>query len=586
MTNPEPDKPGFKPRNLLGILAFLLRYPGGVALAIGLLLVNISIEMSLPQILGSAITDLKEHVEHGSGFQAWDFAQLFLALALVRAGVGMLLGPVRNRLVQRTLGDIRGAIYDAIQRLAFTYHDKTNSGELISRSTTDVWRLQDFFYACLFLSVDIGVSLVVITALIFSASALLGWITLATVLPTIALIMFYASKLQPKWRQVHDLHGAMTTVIQENIAGVKVVKAFAKESAEIQKFRGKKDAFMETLMSTVNYWASRVPFAQFIFGLSMPLILWAGGRQVIQGQLAIGDLAKVVFYIMAIGHRVGAVGQFTNIVQNASASAERVLEIIHEKQAIKGGSKPMPQGRGEVRFEEVSFNYQDGKASLTDVSFTARPGQTIAILGPTGSGKTTLVNLIPRFYDVAAGRVLVDGVDVRELQLHELRKSVSVIFQETFLFSATVAENIAYGRMEASREEIERCARAAQAHDFVMELEDGYNTVIGERGVSLSGGQRQRLAIARAFLMDPRILIMDDATASVDAKTEHQIQEAMRKLCEGRTTFVIAQRFSTVQHADMILVLKKGRIVERGRHDELVGRSGFYREIFDQQIKR
>jgi ABC-type multidrug transport system fused ATPase/permease subunit len=586
MTTPASDKAGFKPGNLLGILSFLRRYPGGVALAVGLLLINISIEMGLPQILGSAITDLKDHVEHGADFHAWDFAKLFLALALVRAGVGILLGPVRNRLVQRTLGDIRGAIYDAIQRLAFTYHDKTNSGELISRSTTDVWRLQDFFYACLFLSVDIGVSLVGTMCLIFTTSSLLGWLTLGTVLPTIALIMFYASKLQPQWRQVHDLHGAMTTVIQENIAGVKVVKAFAKEGAEIQKFRDKKDAFMETLMKTVNYWASRVPFAQFIFGLSMPLVLWVGGRQVIQGHLAIGDLAKVVFYIMAIGHRVGAVGQFTNIVQNASASAERVLEVIHERQAIRGGSKPMPQGKGEVTFEEVTFHYQDGKPSLTEVTFTAKPGQTVAILGPTGSGKTTLINLIPRFYEVAGGRVLVDGVDVRELQLHELRKSISVIFQETFLFSATVAENIAYGNPQATRAEIEQCARAAQAHEFIMALDNGYDTVIGERGVSLSGGQRQRLAIARAFLMNPRILIMDDATASVDAKTEHQIQEAMRKLCEGRTTFVIAQRFSTVQHADVILVLKKGRIVERGRHDELVQRSGFYREIFEQQIKK
>ncbi|MDB6034128.1 MAG: transporter transrane region, partial [Verrucomicrobiales bacterium] len=544
MTTPASDKAGFKPGNLLGILSFLRRYPGGVALAVGLLLINISIEMGLPQILGSAITDLKDHVEHGADFHAWDFAGLFLALALVRAGVGIILGPVRNRLVQRTLGDIRGAIYDAIQRLAFTYHDKTNSGELISRSTTDVWRLQDFFYACLFLSVDIGVSLVGTMCLIFTTSPLLGWLTLATVLPTIALIMFYASKLQPQWRQVHDLHGAMTTVIQENIAGVKVVKAFAKEGAEIQKFRDKKDAFMETLMKTVNYWASRVPFAQFIFGLSMPLVLWVGGREVIQGHLAIGDLAKVVFYIMAIGHRVGAVGQFTNIVQNASASAERVLEIIHEHQAIIGGSKPMPQGRGEVAFEEVTFHYQDGKPSLTEVTFTAKAGQTVAILGPTGSGKTTLINLIPRFYDVAGGRVLVDGADVRELQLHELRKTISVIFQETFLFSATVAENIAYGNPQATRAEIEQCARAAQAHEFISALDNGYDTVIGERGVSLSGGQRQRLAIARAFLMNPRILIMDDATASVDAKTEHQIQEAMRKLCEGRTTFVIAQRFS------------------------------------------
>jgi ABC-type multidrug transport system fused ATPase/permease subunit len=289
---------------------------------------------------------------------------------------------------------------------------------------------------------------------------------------------------------------------------------------------------------------------------------------------------------MAIGHRVGAVGQFTNILQNASASAERVLEVIREQQAIQTGKRDLPAGRGEVKFENVCFNYTDGKASLAEVSFEARPGQTVAIVGPTGSGKTTLVNLIPRFYDPASGRVVVDGADVRELKLDQLRRSVSVIFQETFLFSASVAENIAYGKPQATSEEIERCARDAQAHQFITELEEGYETIIGERGISLSGGQRQRIAIARAFLMDPRILILDDATASVDSQTERLIQEAMLRLSAGRTTFVIAHRFSTVQHADLILVLKKGRIVERGRHDELVQRSGFYREVFEEQITK
>ena len=584
MTTPAETR--LKPRNLLGVLRFLRKYPRWVALSVGLLLVNITIEMSLPQILGSAINDLRRQTESGGAFAPWEYVQLFVSLVLIRSGVGFILGPIRNRLIQATLNDIRAAIYNAIQRLTFTYHDKSNSGELISRSTTDVWRLQDFFFACLFLSVDIVVSLTATTFLIFATSPLLGGIALGTMIPTLVLIAFYASKLQPQWRRVHDLHGAMTTVIQENIAGVRVVKAFAKEADEIVKFRVKKDAFIDTLMKTVNYWASRVPFAQFIFGLSMPLVLWAGGSQVIAGQLPIGDLAKVVFYLMAIGHRMGLVGQFTNIVQNASASAERILEVIHEPESIQSGQRDLPAGPGRVQFENVCFHYHDGKASLTDVTFEANAGQTVAILGPTGSGKTTLVNLLPRFYDPVSGRVLIDGVDVRELRLDQLRRSVGVIFQETFLFSATVAANIAYGKPQATQEEIERCARAAQAHEFVAELTKGYETVIGERGISLSGGQRQRLAIARAFLMDPRILILDDATASVDAKTERLIQEAMRRLCEGRTTFVIAQRLSTVEHADMILVLNQGRVVERGTHQDLVRRSGFYREVFEQQITR
>ena len=584
MIDPVPNKPRAKTRNLIGILAFLRKYPGRVGASISLLLVNIGIEMSLPQILGNVITRLRDYITRGLEFDLWLYVQVFLALVLIRAGIGFVLGPIRNRLVQQTLGDIRASIYNSIQRLAFRYHDRVNTGELISRSTADVWRLQEFLFACLFLSVDIACSLLATIALIFATSPVLGAVTVATTVPTIALIAFFASKLQPQWRKIHDLHGAMTTVIQENIAGVRVVKAFAKEAAEINKLREKKDAFLTTLQHAFDYWAARVPVAQFFFGLTTPLVLWIGGREVIQGRLVIGDLAKVVFYLMAIGHRVGLVGQFTNIIQNASASAERILEVIREPQFIKSGHRDLPLGHGRVKFENVGFNYYDGKASLTDVSFEAKPGQTVAIVGPTGSGKTTLINLIPRFYDVMSGRILVEGIDIRELKLEQLRRSVSVIFQETFLFSASVAENISYGKPQTTRDEIERAARTAQAHDFICELEDGYDTVIGERGVSLSGGQRQRVAIARAFFMDPRILILDDATAGVDPKTERLIQEAMQRLCAGRTTFVIAQRFSTVQHADLILVMKDGRIVESGQHEELVRRSGFYQEIFAQQI--
>ncbi|MBI2926388.1 MAG: ABC transporter ATP-binding protein [Verrucomicrobia bacterium] len=640
MSAPPPAR--FKPRNLLGVLAFLARYPAPIALCVGLLLLNIAIEMSLPQILGDAITHLRWKIEWGAVFEPWVYVQIFFSLVLVRTGVSILVGPHRNRLVQRALADLRAAIYDAIQRLAFHYHDRANTGELISRATTDVWRLQDFFFACLFLSVDIAVSLVATVWLIFSVSTLLGWVTLATMLPTIGLIGYFAGKLQPQWRHVHDLHSAMTTVIQENIAGVRVVKAFAQEAGEIAKFRGKREVFLGTLLKTVNYWAARVPFAQFIFGLSLPLVLWLGGRQVIRGELLIGDLAKAVFYLMAIGNRVGAVGQFTNIVQNASASAERILEVIREPKTIVSGRRALPAGRGAVEFANVCFHYAPaagggestssrasdapirprprprpsssesdlevsrtkdeheepqrppdegaskdftGKVTLTDISFAVQPGQTVAIVGPTGSGKTTLVNLIPRFYDASGGQVLLDGVDLRELDLLQLRRSVGVIFQETFLFSTTVAENIAFGKPEANQDQIEAAARAAQAHEFIMELERGYDTIIGERGVTLSGGQKQRIAIARAFLMDPRLLILDDATASVDARTERLIQEAMRRLCEGRTTFVIAHRFSTVQHADLILVLREGRIVERGTHAELLKRGGFYREIVEGQMK-
>lgn len=593
---------------LLGVLVFLRRYPGAVAASVGLLLVNISIEMSQPQIIGSAITQLRLNAEFGvpAGLQA--FVLLFIALVAIRAGNGLLIGPIRNRLVQRALNDIRAAVYDSIQRLGFRYHDRSSTGELISRSTTDIWRLQDFLFACLFLVVDIAVALLATVALIFLVHPKLGWLTLATMVPTIALIAFYASKLQPRWRQVHDLHSAMTTVIQENIAGVRVVKAFAKEQAEIAKFKGKRDVFLGNLMETVNYWAARVPFAQFIFGLSTPLVLWIGGRMVIRGEIPVGDLAKVVFYLMAIGNRMGAIGQFTNILQNASASAERLMEIIDEPRTVVSGQKALPQGEGRVEFRGVGFAYlvkapeppkpSEGTAepakptstpaiierkAIEDISFIAEAGETVAIVGATGAGKTTLVQMIPRFYDPDAGSVLLDGVDLRDLSLTELRRSVGIVFQETFLFSASVAENIAYGRPDATRAEIEAAATAAQAHEFIKELEDGYDTVIGERGVSLSGGQKQRLAIARAFLLDPRILILDDATAAVDSHTERAIREAMEKLSQGRTTFVIAHRLSTVRHADKVGVMEKGRLIEFGKTEEMLDRSDALKAIFHGQ---
>jgi ABC-type multidrug transport system fused ATPase/permease subunit len=509
---------------------------------------------------------------------------LFVALALIRAGVGHLLGPIRNQVVHGALGDIRGAVYDAAQRLSFSYHDRTNSGELISRATTDVWRLQDFLFACLLMAVDTLVALVATLWLVFAIAPLLGWITLGSVLPCVLLLAYYARQLQPQWRKVHDLHGEMATVVQENIAGVRVVKAFARESAQVEKFTRKRDTYLETLMRTVSFWSARVPLAQFVFGLGMPLVLWAGGSQVIRGEIPIGDLVKAIFYLLAIGNRMGSVGQFVNILQNASASAERLNELIDEPRTITSPPNPLPPGNGAVEFEHVSFAYQEGKASLTDVSFRVQAGETCAIVGPTGSGKSTLVHLLPRFYDPSAGRVLIDGADIRQVDVRDLRRHIGLIFQDTFLFSATVAENIAFGRPEATKAEIEACARAAQAHAFILGLEKGYDTIIGERGVTLSGGQRQRIAMARALLMNPRILILDDATASVDSSTEHAIQDALRTLCAGRTTFVIAHRFSTVQHAHRILVLDQGRLVETGTHAELISREGFYASFFRQQM--
>ena len=586
MSAPSAEPVAFRARNLWGVLAFLLRYRSRVALAVGMLLFNLGLEMYLPRIPGNAINALRAAMAAHGVFSPWGFAAEYMGFALVRSALGFGLGRVRNRLVQDTLRDLRTAYFDAVQRLSFAYHDKSNTGELISRGTADISRLQEFLFACLFLGIDISVALTVTIIMVLTISVPVGIATACTLVPTVGLIAYFAGQLYPRWRKVHDLHGAMTTVIQENIAGVRVVKAFARETDEVSKFRGRRDEFVSTVLATVTMWANRVPFAQFIFGLSMPLVLWIGGQEVIGGTLAVGSLATIVFYLVQINSRMVAIGQFVNVLQNASASSERVMEVIEDPLKIPSGTRRLnTQGGAGVVFDKVSFTYPEGtREVLHEVSFEAKTGQTIAVVGATGAGKSTLVHLIPRFYDPAAGVIRLDGFDARELDVVELRRSVGMIFQETVLFSATVSENIAYGRPDATPEQVVAAARAAHAHDFITELEAGYETVIGERGVSLSGGQKQRLAIARAFLLDPRILILDDATSSLDAKTERLIQEDMRRVCLGRTAFVIAHRLTTVQHADMVIVLKDGRIIERGTFTELVKTGPVFNELFGEQL--
>jgi ATP-binding cassette subfamily B protein len=358
MKSSSPEMPAFRPRNLLGVLSFLKRYAGSVALAVGMLLFNIGLEMTLPRISGTAINQLRTAVATGAEYRPWRLAGLFVGLALLRSIVGFILGRIRNRVVQATLKDLRAAYFDAVQRLSFAYHDKTNTGELISRGTADITRLQEFFFACLFLGIDITVAMITTVILIAWISPMAGLATFLTLAPTVGLIVYYARQLHPQWRKVHDLHAEMTTVIQENIAGVRVVKAFAREPDEVSKFRDRRDEFMATVLATVNYWAGRVPMAQFIFGLSMPLVLWVGGREVIAGTLPVGNLAMIVFYLMGIGNRMGAVGQFVNIIQNASASSERVMEVLEEPLKIHGGTRRLAaHGEARVAFEAVAFGY-------------------------------------------------------------------------------------------------------------------------------------------------------------------------------------------------------------------------------------
>ena len=600
---------------LWGIVRFLGRRPGWVALCLGLLSTNIAIELSLPHLLGEAITALDRAARGANPAAASSFdlprmVAVFAALVVTRTLIGLVLGPIRNRTAQRTLGDIRRAVYEALQRQTFAWHDNARTGELISRASTDVARLQDFMFVCLFFSIDIAVGVVGSLFLVFRISALLGFLALAAMVPTVVALVVFAVRLQPRWRRVHDRHGEMSTVTQENIAGVRVVKAFARETAEIGRFRGKRDAYLADLFDAVQSWAARVPLAQLIFGLGVPLVLFGGGREVLAGRMPLGDLAKAVFYLLGLNGRIGVVGQVTNIVQNASSAAQRIQEILRAPVGLKGGRRSLPPGPGAVSFEAVTFRYSrtpslqvaredapdavppagngspggGGLAALNGVTFEVAGGETVALVGPTGSGKSTLLSLIPRFYDPTSGRVSIEGVDLRELDLGQLRRAVGIVFQETFLFSASIADNIAFGFPGAPRAAIERAARLAHAHEFIAELAAGYDTIVGERGISLSGGQRQRIALARALLLQPRVILLDDATSAVDPGTERAIREALRELCQGRTTFIVAQRAATVRQADRILVLERGVVTAQGNHGTLLRESPLYRELFATQF--
>jgi ATP-binding cassette subfamily B protein len=426
-------------------------------------------------------------------------------------------------------------------------------------------------------------------ALLFATDWQLAFIVLVLVPLTFGLFGFFASKARPLFMRIQRRLADLNTVLQENLAGVRVVKAFAREAYEAQRYALANQKLFELNLIVGRLFAMAVPLIFLLANLALLAVYWIGGYQAIAGRLSVGNLVAFTNYMMMAFFPMLMLGMIIAMVSQAGASAERVFEILDVQSEViqKQDAAALPPIQGRVAFERVSFRYfGGGEAVLKDVSFVAEPGQVVALLGATGSGKSTIINLIPRFYDVTDGRATIDGYDVRDVTLDSLRHQIGIVLQETSLFSGTIRENIAFGRPEAPLEEIVAAARAAEAHDFIMSFTEGYDTLVGERGVTLSGGQKQRIAIARALLLDPRILILDDATSSVDYETEYRIQRALERLMEGRTSFVIAQRIATVLNADQILVLERGEIVARGTHEELLAESPIYAEIYCSQLQR
>jgi len=428
----------------------------------------------------------------------------------------------------------------------------------------------------------------VVSALVAS-NPLLALICLLPLIPMAMMTTDFGERITKLFYHVDNTLGDLSAQLQENVSGVQVVRAFAREPHEINRFDKINQSYFKARVKVIAEWSKVMPTTNLLITMGTILILLFGGPMVMQGKMTVGELVAFNAYLLMLSGPVQQLAWLVNAMGEAEAGAQRVLEILNHEPEIQSPVQPITLGHlsGRVEFRDVSLRYQDERIdALSNINLSIEPNQLIALIGQTGSGKTSIVNLIPRFYDVTGGAVLVDGVDVRDTDLVSLRKQIGIVLQTSLLFSDTIRENIRYGRSDATEEEILAAAKAAQAHEFIIKFEKGYETLVGERGVTLSGGQRQRIAIARALLMDPRILILDDSTSSVDTQTEHLIQEALDKLMEGRTTFVIAHRLATVRRADLILVMANGQIVQRGKHDDLLAMGGLYKEIHDLQLSQ
>jgi ATP-binding cassette subfamily B protein len=482
--------------------------------------------------------------------------------------------------------DLRNALYGRLLRLSWGFYDRHQTGQLMSRATVDLQAVRFFLgYGLIFFGQHI-LTIVATTAILFFYDWQLALIALAITPILVAVAYVYSRASHPILKDVQQKLADMTTVAEENIVGVNVVKSFAQEEREEQKFERRSEAVFGQSVRATRQRAFYVPVLSFLPLLAQAAVLLAGGHQVVNGSLSIGAFVAFNVYVLMLIMPLRMLGMWIGMSQRAVASGERVFEILDEEEEIaeRPGATSLPEGDGDLRYEGVTFGYDPERPVLHDVTLDIPAGRTVALIGHTGSGKSTLTALVPRFYDVQAGRVLLDGADVRDVRLTDLRRSIAVVSQDPFLFSTTVRENIAFGDSAATDEQVERAARMAQAHDFVTALPDGYDTVIGERGITLSGGQRQRLAIARAILIDPRILVLDDATASVDATTEARIRDGLREVMRGRTTIIIAHRLSTIQLADEVVVLEHGRVAARGTQEELLEGNAVYRELHEHGL--
>ena len=565
------------------LLGFLRPYRAGVIWSFALALLAMLGTVAIPFLTGRAV----DRVREGDSDQL-----VVLGVGIAVAGLLRMALTVARRLISGrvSLGvevDLREQVYGRLQALELAFFDRQQTGQLMSRATVDLQAVRFFLgYGLVFLTQSFLTIVLAAGAMVVLAPGLAA-VALAPV-PFVVLIAFrYGRVSRPALQEVQQRLGELTAEAEENISGVRVVKAFAREERQLARFERTVGRVFDQSLLTTRQRAFYNPFIGFLPQLGLAALLLVGGRQVIRGDLTLGQFTAFYTYLLYLLGPMRSLGFSLGLAQRATASGARLFELLDTEPRIVAppGAPPLPPGNGAVVFDHVTVHYDGAtRPALRDVSLDVAGGTTIALVGATGSGKTTLAQLLPRLYDPVEGRVLVDGADVRAVDLESLRGAVAIVDDDPFLFSASVHENIAYARADATRAEVVAAARRAQAHDFVTRLPDGYDTRVGERGLTLSGGQRQRLAIARALLADPRILVLDDATSSVDASTEQAIKVALREAMRGRTTFIIAHRLSTIALADEIAVLEGGRLVARGTHDELLEVSDLYREIVEKGL--
>ena len=548
--------------------------------ALGLVFVVNLLNLINPIVQGKIVDEV---IEGGMLEKLLPFVLLMIGNTVVRAALRYTYLYMFENVSQNVVYNARRDVFRKVQELDFDFFDRTKTGDIMARITGDLDAVRHFTAYVLYSIFMHTVTLILALTVMFIKSATFTLVLLAITPITGILAVRLSGTVRPAFSAIREQFARLNSVVQENISGNRVVKAFAQEEYEIYKFSRENSGFRDSNIRASRIWEKYLPVMDAMAGLLSVQIILVGGIMVISGNITLGDLVTFNSFLWALNNPMRMIGWLINDTQRFATSAEKVMMLLNREPRIKsreGAIVKKPEGR--VEFRNVSFKY--GKEPvLEDISFSANPGQTVAIVGPTGSGKSTLVSLISRFYDCTGGSVLVDGIDVRDYDVRTLRDNIAVAMQDVFLFSETIEGNIAYGAPDVSVEKVKWAAQLACAHDFIMEFPEGFDTIIGERGVGLSGGQKQRIALARAIVKEAPIVILDDTTSSVDIETEHQIQQNLRDYCKNRTTFIIAHRISSVKHADLILVLEGGRIVERGTHDELLAMKGRYYDIFVNQ---